>query len=333
MFRKVCQRGSFPLGLPPESGRNTRCGMPELMIISEPAGVGGHTLGCTVPINKSTIKQINNPTPYFDFGGAGETLHFAHANAYPPGSYQQLIKPLTKKYRVIGIEQRPLWPKANPQYLTSWEQLADDLILFFDQQKLTQIVGVGHSLGAVVSVIAAKKRPDLFRRLILLEPVLFPQYFQWIFAVVPIWLRQRIIPVSRIANNRKYQWPDRETLFNSYRKKRIFRKLSDGILNDWIDYGTHKNAEGQLQLTFPKSWESRVYATVPYVIKDILNLSVPVHILRGEKTDVISPAIWQRIQQHLPKDHLWELENSTHLVPLEFPVEVGEWILEATERK
>jgi len=260
-------------------------------------------------------------------------MHFAHANAYSPGSYLQLLKPLTKEYRVIGMKQRPLWPNTDPKYLTNWEQLADDLILFLDQQKLKEIVGIGHSLGAVVSVMAAKKRPDLFRRLILLEPVLFPQYFQWIFAVVPIWLRQRFIPVSKIANNRKDQWPDRETLFNSYRKKRIFRDLSDLILNDWIDHGTFKNVEGQLQLTFPKAWESRVYATVPYVINDIFNLSIPVHILRGEKTNVISPTIWQRIQQRLPKDHLWELENASHLAPLEFPMEVGEWILAAADKK
>lgn len=227
------------------------------------------------------------------------------------------------------MEQRPLWPHADPSFLTNWDQLAEDLIVFLDQQKLTKIVGIGHSLGAVVSVLAAKKRPDLFRRLFLLEPVLFPRYFQWIFAVVPIWLRQRVIPVSKIANNRKDQWPNRETLFNSYRQKRIFEKLSDKILNDWIDHGTFKNGLGQRQLVFPKDWESRVYATVPYVLKDIFNLSIPVHILRGEKTNVISPAIWKRIQNHLPAHHLWELKNATHLAPLEFTEQVGEWMLTA----
>lgn len=193
------------------------------------------------------------------------------------------------------------------------------------------MVGTGHSLGAVVSVLAAKKRPDLFRRLILLEPVLFPQYFQWLFWFFPIPLRQRIIPVSRIANNRKDQWPSREVLFESYRKKRIFRDLSDVVLNDWIDYGTFKNEAGQLQLVFPKKWESRVYATVPYVVDDIFNLPIPVHILRGEHTNVISPAIWQRIQKHLPTEHLWELKNATHLAPLEFPEKVSEWMLAAAK--
>jgi len=272
---------------------------------------------------------IKNNIPYFDFGGTGEVLHFTHANAYPPGAYRQLMTPLTKKYRVIGLSQRPLWPESNPKKLKNWKQLADDLILFFDQQNLKQVIGVGHSLGAVVSAFAAMKRPDLFRRLILLEPVLFPRWFQWFLAVTPISIRQKIIPVSKIANNRKDQWSNRENLFNSYRKKRIFRDLSDEVINDWIDHGTFKDAQGNLRLAFPKGWESRIYATVPYIVDDLIKIKIPVHILRGKNTDVISTKIWKQIAGHLPTENLWNLENASHLAPLEFPEKVSKWILKA----
>ncbi len=242
-----------------------------------------------------------------------------------------MISPLTNKFRVIGIQQRPLWPNSDSKLFTSWDQLVDDLILFFEQENLKQVVGIGHSLGAVVSIMAARKRPDLFRRLILLEPVLFPQYFQWIFKVVPISLRQRTIPVSKIANNRKDQWPDRQTLFDSYRKKRIFRDLSDKVIEDWIDHGTHKTKEGTLKLAFPKDWESKIYATVPYVIGDLFKLQIPIHILRGETTNVISQKVWEQIQKRMPSTQLWELKNASHLAPLEFPSSVAEWILAAAQ--
>ncbi len=232
---------------------------------------------------------------------------------------------------MIGLKQRPLWPNSDPKVLTKWDQFADDLILFLDQQNLKQIIGVGHSLGAVVTLIAARKRPDLFRRLILLEPVLFPEYFQWLFKVIPISLRQRIIPVSRIASNRTDQWPDRKVLFNSYREKRIFRDLSDAAINYWIDHGTVKNKEGTLQLAFPKDWESRIYATIPYVIDDIFNLKIPIHILRGETTNVIPKKVWKKIQKRLPAENLWGLNNASHLAPLEFPIQVSNWIKAAAE--
>lgn len=234
---------------------------------------------------------------------------------------------------MIGIKQRPLWPKADPSTFSDWQELADDLILFLDQQKLKQIVGVGHSLGAVVSVFAARKRPDLFRRLILLEPVLFPQYYQWLFKFTTIPQRQKIIPVSKIANSRRDKWPNKEILFDSYRKKRIFKDLSDIVIKDWIDHGTVDTPQGHLRLTFPKIWESRIYATVPYVIDDLLKLGMPVHILRGEHTNVISPKVWKRLKKKIPAANLWELKNASHLAPLEFPNEVAEWILEAIKIK
>ena len=71
--------------------------------------------------------------PFLDFGGDGPLLHFAHANAYPPACYQQMIAPLLPHYHVIGVQNRPLWPGCQPEELTSWEMLADDLIRFLDQ--------------------------------------------------------------------------------------------------------------------------------------------------------------------------------------------------------
>ncbi|MEJ2746327.1 MAG: alpha/beta hydrolase, partial [Anaerolineae bacterium] len=105
--------------------------------------------------------------PFVDFGGAGMTIHFAHANAYPPGCYRQFLEALLSHYRVLAIEQRPLWPRSDPQELSSWELLADDLIRFFEQAGLEEVIGVGHSLGGVATMYAAVKRPSLFRKLIL----------------------------------------------------------------------------------------------------------------------------------------------------------------------
>ena len=71
--------------------------------------------------------------PFYDFGGAGPLLHFAHANAYPPGSYRQFAAPFLGQYRVLGIEHRPMWPNAQPNEVKTWDQIADDLIAFLEE--------------------------------------------------------------------------------------------------------------------------------------------------------------------------------------------------------
>ncbi|MCP4427116.1 MAG: hypothetical protein GY803_21730 [Chloroflexi bacterium] len=78
---------------------------------------------------------------FIDFGDEGPILHFAHANAYPPGCYRQFFEALLPHYRVLAIEQRPLHPNSNPDDLKSWGLLADDLIRFFEQEGLENVIG------------------------------------------------------------------------------------------------------------------------------------------------------------------------------------------------
>ncbi|KAJ1384114.1 Alpha/Beta hydrolase fold [Sesbania bispinosa] len=51
---------------------------------------------------------------------------------------------------------------------TSYEPFADDLITVMDEMDLKYITFVGHSMSAMIGCIASIKRPDLFKRLILL---------------------------------------------------------------------------------------------------------------------------------------------------------------------
>ncbi|MCP4427111.1 MAG: hypothetical protein GY803_21705 [Chloroflexi bacterium] len=51
---------------------------------------------------------MKNAIPFLDFGSEGPILHFAHANAYPPGAYRQFVAALRSHFRVLAIEQRPL---------------------------------------------------------------------------------------------------------------------------------------------------------------------------------------------------------------------------------
>ena len=83
---------------------------------------------------------MSSSISFEDFGGEGEILHLAHANGFPPKTYQQLINELTPHYHVIGMEARPLWPNSNHEKFNSWRDAADDLIAFLDQQNLKNII-------------------------------------------------------------------------------------------------------------------------------------------------------------------------------------------------
>jgi pimeloyl-ACP methyl ester carboxylesterase len=269
----------------------------------------------------TTHAYNQNPSmiPYHSFGGEGEVVHFAHANGYPPEAYKQLLDPVTQEYQVIGMMQRPLWEDSDYTVVRDWHMLADDLILFLDAHSMKDIVGIGHSLGGVVSVLAADKRPDLFKKLILIEPVIFPKLMTSINHLMPMFLRKKYVPVAKVALNRRDHWDTEQEIFDSYRKKRIFSLLSDETIWDWIRAGIVRDKEGGVTLRFTKQWEAHIYATVTNVLDALDRLKMPFFIMRGEKTNVISDNTWSKLHKKFSDKHLIEYKNTTHLLPLEKP--------------
>lgn len=278
--------------------------------------------------NKIKMQKNDFTIPYTHFGGVGNILHFAHANAYPPDCYLQLLKPLQAHFQVVGMHQRPLWEGSNPKKLKNWSQLADDLILFFEQQGIQKAIGMGHSLGGVVSILAAIKRPDLFSKLILIDPVVFSSKGNWFFNILPISLKKKFMPIAKIAAKRRDLWENKEDVYTSFRKKRVFRRFSDSVLLDFVNASTTETGDNkQVRLTFPKAWETQIYTTAPNVFPDLKKLTIPILAIKGEKSNVITSAIWKEWKDAQPHNQFLELPDSGHLVPMEHPQKLADWIL------
>src|SRR5262245_60972400 len=100
----------------------------------------------------------------FDLGGVGTPFHFLHANGYPPDCYRPLLQLLRIEYHVFGMLLRPLWGDIEPGTIKDWTPFSDDLQLFLSAQS-DPVIGVGHSIGATVTLRAALRNPGKFRAL------------------------------------------------------------------------------------------------------------------------------------------------------------------------
>ena len=96
---------------------------------------------------------------------------FDNEGKFAEETYRQLIEALSKRFSVVSSEARPLWSDEPPASLKSWSELAADLEKELASHGLSGVVGVGHSLGAVMSLLAAVKNPSLFRAVIAIDPL------------------------------------------------------------------------------------------------------------------------------------------------------------------
>ena len=266
-----------------------------------------------------------SPIPSFDLDGSGQPLHFLHANGYPPGCYKSFFELLQTQYHVFGMLLRPLWPKSNPNGIQSWKPFSEDLLQFLAQTS-SPVIGVGHSIGAIVTLRAALQDPGKFHALVLIDPVLFVPSFilKWNF-IRMLGLADRLHPLIAGAKKRRRIFDDLETVYHRYRNRAVFRYMSDENLRAFIESITHKTGNGSYELIYSPEWEAQIYRAGMQdfdIWRGLPALEVPTLFIRGAETDTFLESAAEFVKHKQPKAQVETLDKSTHLLPLERPQEV-----------
>ncbi|HSG41826.1 MAG TPA: alpha/beta hydrolase [Anaerolineales bacterium] len=263
----------------------------------------------------------------FDYGGNGSPLHFLHANGYPPDCYKPLFELLKTEYRVFGMHLRPLWDGSKPEEIQSWHPFSDDLLRFLSDREPDPIIGVGHSIGAIVTLRAALRDPSRFRALVLIDPVLFVPSILFMWEVIQmIGLEDRIHPLIRGAQKRRRTFDSLDRVFRGYRKRKVFRYMSDENLRAFIEGITKPIGDGY-ELAYSPEWEAQIYRTARQdmdIWRDLKKLKVPTLFIRGAETDTFWESAAKLVKRKQAKVKVEGLEKSTHILPLERPKEVFE---------
>ena len=266
---------------------------------------------------------------------SGPPLIFLHANGYPPEAYRTFLEPFLNTYQVSAIYMRPFWPGSNPEDFRDWLGFRDDYLDYLHARKVNiqrsgtitktrKIIGVGHSVGAMSTIMAAIKEPDHFKALVLIEPVLFSR-LRGIFMrlISPLKLTRRFHPLVKRTLKRKTRFPDLETMYQNYRKKPIFNRLSDVVLKDYVQGLASRNPDESISLGYSPEWEARIYEISGiadwYVWRNLSRVDLPVLVIRGAITDTLWASTLDQMVNKLPHGKPYTMEGAGHLTPLEEP--------------
>lgn len=220
---------------------------------------------------------------------------------------------------------RPLWEDSDPNDIKDWKPFSEDLLQFL-AMKPSPVIGVGHSIGAVVTLRAALRDPGKFRALVLIDPVLFVPGFMVKWEVIRrLGLGDWLHPLISGTKKRRREFNDLEMVFRSYRKRSIFRYMSDENLRIFIQGMTRPAGNGVYELVYSREWEAQIYRTGLQdfdIWRDLPRLEVPTLFLRGAETDTFLEDAAKLVKRKQPRARLETLEKTTHLLPLERPGEV-----------
>jgi len=261
-------------------------------------------------------------------------LYFAHANGYPPAAYAPFLNTLTPHYQVEALLFRPLWPNADPKEVRDWNLLAEDQKRFIQERGAQPIIAVGHSLGAITTLALALRQPELFRAIVLIDPVLFRRRLLWAWRVVrTLGLGRRFHPLIPTALRRRRVFTDQAEMYERYRRAPVFSRLSDENLRLYVAAMAKPRPDGQVELAYSPEWEVTIYETGPLNLwKQLPQLRVPLLVVWGEDSDTFLPVVARRVQKLLPQASVQGVPGVGHLVPLEKPQETGEKIVEFLKR-
>jgi pimeloyl-ACP methyl ester carboxylesterase len=271
----------------------------------------------------SSITVFNK---YITFGNpdSNPTL-LLHANAYTPYMYEEFISHLGLTH-VIAPMHRPLWdPKV--QQLKDWSVFMEDLIRFMDEHQLSHVNAIGHSLGAVAILKASVLRPDLFNKIVLIDPVLLPEdKVRWV-RYLPYKLKVRLRPIIKIASLRKNHWASRADAHAHLSHKTVFKRLKSSVFDTYIEKGLiHDDEKGGFKLAFPREWEAMIYASPENIWKFIFHSRADISIIKAEHSDVISHETWSKLEKLPPNFKRIEMKGVAHLIPFEKPSELAQLI-------
>jgi len=260
-----------------------------------------------------------------------QEIILSHSNGFSLPCYNELIKSLAP-YPVTGVENFGVPEQYYPH--KSWEPLLQQLLDHVEARKaagVEKFIGVGHSLGGVLTVFAAQRYPELFETVIVIDPPIFAPLKKFAIWVSKIFgFADSLIPPAKKTKRRQSKFSSREEARKQWKKRRLFRAFTDQCLTDYVNHGLVPSPDGKgVELAIPVSMELQVFTTNPHRYGN-LNLSAPFYFFysKGNETLQKSDQAWLRKATNAEFIGF----DAGHMWPMEAPATVAEHIKRLIEK-
>lgn len=211
---------------------------------------------------RRSVRLADVEIALLDWGGPGEPVLLHHANGFCKGVWALVAERLAPRFRVFAMDARGHGDSSRPEGPGSydWSRFAEDaagVAAFVAEtcgvERLP--VAVGNSFGGTSLLGAARRRPDLFGRLVLVDPVVPPRLEE-----IPLERREHVLGMVERATKRRHDWPSRAEARAFFAERELFARFEPRALDLYVLDGLRERADGSVELKCEGAVEAAVFA-------------------------------------------------------------------------
>ncbi|MBS0470823.1 MAG: alpha/beta hydrolase [Proteobacteria bacterium] len=261
---------------------------------------------------------------YLDWAADAPHLHFTHATGFNAETYAALLTPLRGRFRVTAADQRGhgfTTLPAVPGPMAAWSNFGHDLELLLQKLAPGPVILAGHSMGAIVSMMAAAHFPERVRGLVLVEPVLVPRFSRQLAKLNRLLGRPLPNNLAEMAAKRRAIFPSFEMALSAYRGRGAFKTWPEATIADYLHGGLVPTGNGtEMQLACAPAWESSIFQNAPPGIARLARqVRCPLTLIHGEFGSTARPGEIGVIARARRDARIVPAPGTSHFLPMERP--------------
>lgn len=249
-------------------------------------------------------------------------IQFAHANGFPAKTYNEFFK----YFEEYNLKYVPIMGHGKFGISPKWKPLGQELIANIKEHNQTPVIGIGHSMGGAALMYAAHWQPELFEKIIFLDPPLFPiRKIRGMNLMRFLGMLDKVGSSGR-AKTRKTHFASYNAAFQYFKPKKLFQNFHPNCFEDYVKHGLKPciKGKGNVQLAFKAEIEYQVFRTMAHISGKIA-FSMPSYFIYSAQHTVLQQKDIEALKHKFINTQFVPFEGG-HLFPLEKPKETAELI-------
>ncbi|MEM7701677.1 MAG: alpha/beta hydrolase [Pseudomonadota bacterium] len=255
-------------------------------------------------------------------------LFFAHATGFHARVFDAVIEHFPGR-RILSVDLHG-HGRSEGGPIATWGEVISKIAALLHQLRICGAVGIGHSMGGHTLAQCAADLPDVFRTLILFDPVILdPSYFE-----APAVGFTGDAPHPAVRRKRDFASP--EAMMERFGTRDPYELFDRRVFEDYCRHGlTPKADHDGYELSCPPEVEASFYGAsrTNFDIYDALKrITAPTTVVRAKQTQAMdfkgSPT-WPALADQIPNGIDMPRPDRTHFHPFEDPADAARIITEA----